>query len=211
MKQVISSFAAAVLSLSFAAGGVRAQQATPSPDRVEEDWELVIASPDLEGAGPQIATSMFPEGDDSSPFVEFDLNFRQTPKFQPGGLQVQVWSNKQVVDSAIHGTTAQCNTPGETVRWTQSMSLAGGQITYAIKAGTSTTWDAFGQDDQLTLSFATSATSLDAYTPQKSVDRSGVSWEANLVSGMRLVQVRYYAGGKLIMTDTSARAIPLAQ
>jgi hypothetical protein len=210
MRRVISSLAVAALCLASTAG-VRALQMTASPDRIEEDWEVVIATPDVEGAGPQVATSMFPGGDDTSPFVEFDLNFRQTPSFQPGGLQLQVWSAKQVVDSATHATRAQCNTSDETMSWTQSLSLAGGQVTYAITSGKSTTWDTFGQDNQLSVSFNTSLTALDGYSPQTSADKSGVSWESNLVSSMRLVRVRYYAGGKLIMTDTTPRVILLAQ
>src|SRR5690348_6875547 len=82
------------------------------PDRVEEDWELVIATPDTVGAGPQMTTSMSPVADDTGPFVAFDLNYREYPDFVAGGMQVQVWSEKQLLATASQAS-AQCNTAGE--------------------------------------------------------------------------------------------------
>lgn len=210
MRPIVSALSVAALILGAGLTALYGQTQTQStlPDRVEEDWELVIATPDPAAAGPQIATSMSPTADDSSPFVEFDVNFRQSPNFQAGGLQVQVWSEKRLLDSSSSGTD-QCNTPNETITWTQSMSLSGGSVAYAIKNGQSTTWGQFGQDNQLSVSYTSGLSALDGYSPDTSVTKSGVTWESNYVTSLRLVQVRYYAAGKLIMTDMTARSVPL--
>jgi hypothetical protein len=60
----------------------------PVIDRVQEDWTLVVASPDLVGVGPQITTCMSPVSDNSTPFVAFDMNYREFPSFSAGGLQL---------------------------------------------------------------------------------------------------------------------------
>lgn len=196
--------------LTIAAGGALAlgQSSQPVPDAVEEDWQLVVATPDVLGNGPQITTCMSPVIDGSTPFVAFDMNYREYPTFQPGGMQVQVWSGNQVAATASQGSTL-FNTPNETITWTQRMSVANGTVTYQVENGQSTTWGKFGQGSQLTVSFASSLTSMGGYSPSLSVVNSGVSWESNMVSSMALVQVRYYVGGQLIATDTTQRPITL--
>ena len=55
-------------------------QTPPVLDRIEEDWELVIGIPDTQANGPQITCTMSPSGDlTASPFVAFDLNYREYP------------------------------------------------------------------------------------------------------------------------------------
>lgn len=179
------------------------------PDRVEEDWELVIATPDMVGAGPQITTAMSPVADATSPFVALDLNYREYPAFVAGGMQVQVWSDKMLLGTATQATE-QCNTPGEKLTWTQRMSLASGTVTYAVVNGTSTTWGKFGQGyGLLNVTFDSTLASLAAYSPDLSAANSGVSWESNLVTSMKIVQVRYYSNGVVIATDSKTRSVRL--
>jgi hypothetical protein len=196
--------------LAFPVGGILADMPVLVPDQVEEDWQLVIASPDVDGVGPQITTAMSPVGDNSTPFAAFDLNYREYPTFLTGGMQIQVWSDNTIVGTASQGTE-QFATPGETVTWTQRMSIASdGTITYHVTNGQSTTWGKFGQGDgQLSVNYPTSHGSLSCYSPATSVKNSGVSWESNYVTSMTLVQVRYYAAGRLISTDTTQRPISL--
>jgi hypothetical protein len=113
--------------------------------------------------------------------------------------------------SATKGT-AQCSTTGETITWTQSMSLSSGTISFSINSGKSTTWGKFGQGQQLNLgnSFTTNLNSLSLYSPATTVANSGVGWEPNCVTSMTLLQVRYYAGGKLLATDKTVRTISLS-
>src|SRR5205823_5005504 len=140
--------------------------------------------------------------DGSTPFFVFNLNYRESPSFAPGGIEVQLWSGDQMLSASTKGT-ALLSTTGETITWTQTIKLASGSISFAIDSGKSTTWGKFGQGQQLnvTSSFTTSLNSLSQYTPANTVTNSGVGWEPNRVTSMKLVQVRYYAGGKLLSTD----------
>ncbi len=183
-----------------------AQSPTTVPDQVEEDWQVVVATPDVLGVGPQITTCMSPLSDISTAFVAFYLNYRPYPSFQAGGLQVQVWSNNQRLTNSSQGS-AQLNTANETITWTQRMSVSGGNVHYDVENGQSTTWGSFGQGEQLSVAFPAQVNALANYNPDVSAANSGVSWESNLVTSMTLVQVRKYAGGNLIATDTNPRTV----
>jgi hypothetical protein len=183
-------------------------QVAQAPDQVEEDWKLVVATPDVAGVGPQITTSMCPVADRTqAPFVAFDLNYREYPSFAAGGYQAQVWSGDQLVQNSTGGKTDQFATANETITWTQRMSLANGQITYVIAAGSSTTWGSFGSS--VNVSFTSSLASLSGYSPSTSATNSGVSWQVNNVQELTLVAVRYYANGVLLSTDTAQRQLVL--
>jgi hypothetical protein len=199
--------------LAFPATDILADTPPPLADRVEEDWELVIETPDVNKVGPQITTTMDPSGDSSSPYVAFDLNYREYPNYQAGGLQIQVWKDKDVIAEPSSQGSALFSTSGETVTWTQRMSIdQSGTVTYHIFNGQSTTWGQFGQGNGLLdVSFATSLSSLTGYSPTQSASKSAVTWQSNHVTRMTLLQVRYYANGQLISTDSTPRSITLAE
>src|SRR5215210_2681070 len=111
MRRTTSAFAPWLLAL--AAPGAFAQSA-PQPDRVEEDWEVVVGNPDPVGVGPQMSTSMSPVSDGSISCFVFDLNYRDYPSFLPGGMQVQVWDGETLVAAATKGSD-RCATAGETI------------------------------------------------------------------------------------------------
>jgi hypothetical protein len=166
----------ALSTMAFPISAIDAQQPPVVPNQVEEDWQLVIGTPDVIGVGPQITTSMSPVSDDSTPFAAFDLNYREYPNFQTGGMQIQVWSGDNVLSTSSHGSN-QFTTAGETVTWTQRMSIAsGGNVTYQIVNGQSTTWGEFPRNQtNLTVTFPTSSSDLSAYSPDTSVSNSGGS------------------------------------
>jgi hypothetical protein len=181
---------------------------TQTITRVEEDWQLVIDSPSTDEVGPQITTCMSAVSDGSDPFVAFDMNYREYPDFRPGGMQLQVWSNNQV-DGTASQHDDQLAEDGETITWTQSMSLSGSTITYQVKNGQSDTWDEFGGGSNLLVSFSSTAPDLSGYSPDTSAKKSGVTWESNRVTSMTLLRVRYYAGSVLVNTDSTSRTIDL--
>jgi hypothetical protein len=186
---------------------------TPSgpPDQVEEDWQVVIATADPVGVGPQITTCMSPVSDSSTPFVAFDMNYRDVQTFQPGGLQVNVYSNGSALASSTQGSQI-CQTANETISWTQRMHLTStNQISYSIVNGQSTTWGQFGRAQGLgRVSFPASGASLATYSPDTSVANSGAGWESDHVTSMTLVRVRYYLAGVLLSTDSNARQVTLS-
>jgi hypothetical protein len=211
MRRINTLIIVAAAALASPIHGLEAQTPAVVPDQVEEDWELVVGTPDIIGVGPQITTSMSPVSDNSTPFFAFDLNYREYPSFQAGGMQIQVWDGDNVLSTSSKGS-AQFATPGETVTWTQRMSIDEGTVSYQVRNGQSTTWGSFGGSGQLKVSFSTSYDSLSGYSPDTSVSNSGVSWESNYVTSMRLVQVRYYdASGRLISTDSTPRSIISSQ
>lgn len=197
-------------ALAMGGNGELAWAQTLEPDQIEEDWQIVLDTPDPATAGPQITTTMGPVSDGSSQFFIFNMNYRDQPEFKPGGLEIEIWMGKELINTLSKGTE-QCSTNGETITWTQRMKITSGTITWAIDSGSSQTFGKFGQGQQLTLtsSFPTGLNSLSQYSPDTSVANSGVGWEANRVTSMTLLEVRYYAAGKLLSTDNQARSVPL--
>lgn len=218
MHRFLSIGLLALMAWNVSLSSARAQS-NPPPDYIEEDWKVVIGSPDPTGGGPQISTILSPVspvslgGNGSVPFFIFNLNYRESPTFSPGGFEIQIWSGDQMLSSTAKGT-AQCSTDGETITWTQSITLSSGSISFGIDKGRSTTWGRFGQGQQLDMrnvgSFTTSLTSLSGYSPATTVTNSGVGWQPNRVTSMTLLQVRYYAGGHLQSTDSTPRTINLS-
>ena len=186
-------------------------QTTGAIDQVEEDWQVVIATPNPNEVGPQFTTCMTPVADGSTPFVALDLNYRDVQSFQPGGLQVNVYSNGSATATSTQGN-AVCSTSNETISWTQRMSLSSGsQFTYSIVNGQSTTWGQFGTSNGLSaVNFTATSSSFASYSPAVSVAKSGAGWQSNRVSSMTLLRVRYYSSGQLISTDNNARSVTMS-
>ena len=89
MRSIYPALVFAVATLTCPSTVIRAQSAPAGTDRVEEDWKLVIADPDPAGAGPQVTTCMFPDDGDLTNFVAFNLNYRASPSFAAGGVEIQ--------------------------------------------------------------------------------------------------------------------------
>ena len=111
---------------------------------------------------------MFPDDGDLTSFVAFNLNYRASPSFAAGGVEIQTWDDGSLSGSASQGS-AQCEMAGEQITWTQRMSLAQGAMTYSIEGGESTTWGKFGQGNGLLQVQVNSlANSFDSYSPATS-------------------------------------------
>jgi hypothetical protein len=181
------------------------------PDQIEEDWQVVIASPSIVEVGPQLTTCMSPVSDGSTPFFAFNMNYRDAGTFKPGGLQATIYSGGSVLNSSTQGN-AVCETPNESITWTQRMSVADdGTVTCTVVNGQSNTWGQFGQGQGLDpVSFASSIASMESYSPATSVAKSGAGWESDRVTSMVLLRVRYYRNGQLLSTDNNARSVTLS-
>jgi len=173
-------------------------------DRVEEDWVLVVDDT-VSTDGPQLNTVMCPVGDLSQPAVVLDINYRHVPSYQPGGLQVLGYGQAGIFNSNTV-TTLPLSLANETIRWTQRMTLSGGQVNYLIPAMSSTTWGT-STNNTVLLSFDSSATSLSGYDPSSSASNSGGAWKTQGLKSLTLVQVRYYQGDTLLYTDSTSRPV----
>jgi hypothetical protein len=186
-------------------------------DQVEEDWMVVINDPDPESTGPQITTCLSPVSG-SSAFVAFCLNYRDDPEWKPGGLQIKAYgeaigaSRDRPLVASDTANTEPFQTVGETITWTQRISISSGTLSYTVHNGASTTWGSFGQEQgNLGVSYPTSLSDLGSYRSDDSVTLSAAGWQANRVKSMSLLRVRYYKGGSLISTDATLREVVLPE
>jgi hypothetical protein len=192
-------FAAVALASSAAA-------TTPSIVRVEEDWELVVASPDSNSVGPQVTCMISATGDFTSLVGGFDVNHRSWPGFVGGGLQLQVCEGElplETKESVCDCTMSQ----SDTVRWTASMALQGDNFVLEISDGTSATWGSFGNQGNLKTITATTLGNLNAYTPNFSVQNSGVGYAANRVQSLVLKRVRLITDTGQVIEDSTPRTV----
>jgi len=165
---------------------------------VEEDWELIIGSPDADSAAPQIRCVMSPSRDLESTHVAFTINHHTQPAYQSGGLQLQVWDGQTLEKSRSAPSNKLLSHPGEIIRWTQRMSIAGGVVTFEILNGSSTTWKEFGGEGHLKLTIPTVRTDFKEYHPLVSTANSEVGFAANRVEGLLQKEVRVYTSEGLL-------------
>jgi hypothetical protein len=182
-------------------------QSVPYVIRVEEDWELVVGDPDANTNAPQVSCVVAPVGNVDGHYATLSLNHQSLPDFVAGGIQLQVWSNETPVEWRKFPDDSLINTPSETIRWTQTMELAGGQLTFEVVSGTSTTWGVFGGQGYLKASVATTLENLNAYNPAVSVENSGVSFAANRVQSLVLRRVRLVMSNGEVLEDNTARTV----
>ena len=177
--------------------------------RIEEDWVLVVGEPDPDLDAPQVSVGMSPLADFDSAYVVFNINHRSQPTYVPGGLQLQVWNNSVPLLSDDDPDDEVMSQAGETVTWTQQMTLSNGTFTVAIVNGNSQTWGTFGGDGRLLASLAASFGNLNAYSPNVSVSNSGVSFAPNRVQSLTLNCVRYYTSDGQVIQDNQPRVVAL--
>src|SRR3954470_12113540 len=114
---------------------------------VEEHWELQISQPDSERSAPQTTMVMSPNHDVTGMHFLFTLNHVTLPEYQPGGMQVQAWDGDNLSQEKAGSASAALQNSGETVRWTQRLSLHDATLTFQVADGQSETWSTFGGDD----------------------------------------------------------------
>ena len=194
--------------VAFVALPLCAQTETPlNVMQVEEDWELVLLTPDSNTTAPQVVATMAPSQDFDSLYAAFEINHHSQPEFSPGGLQLQVWADEEPITAKNWNEDAAMYTSGETVTWTQSMHLTGHVLTFEITDGTSSTWGAFGGTGLLKASLNTSLENLNGYHPQVSVNNSGVGFASNRVARLVLKRVRLVLASGAVLEDSTERVV----
>lgn len=201
------AFASLACAGVFALTNSAFAQAPVSIEKVEEDWELVVGTPDPNSSGPQITCSIAPVADDDSLYATFELNHRTQPAFERGGLQLQTWSSSFNLDSNPYPQNQIMSTTGETVTWTQSMRLSGETLTFEINNGNSTTWGNFGGQGYMRSSHVSGLSNLNNYSPADSVANSGVGFAGNRVQSLTLKRVRYYTTDGQVISDEQPHTV----
>lgn len=179
---------------------------TPDPTilQVEEDWEIKVANPDPDFNTPEIVTSIGPRADDSEPAAYLLINHETQPSYTAGGIQFQVWQNRQLLGYQNRAPFRCLNTTQEKIQFTLVMTLENGRLNYQVTNGTSTT---FGSFNDLSISVATQLTSLSAYDPAESIRRSEVTVGVNRLSKYQLNEVRYLLSNDEEQVDDTVRSI----
>jgi len=184
-----------------------AGQSEPQVVRVEEQWELIVTTPDPDSSGPQVTTVISPVGNVTGVHAAFELNQQSLPEFTPGGLQLQVWNNELPLAYRQFPAPAVMATAGEHVVWTQSLVLGDGKLTFEIRNGQSTSWGSFGGQGYLKAAVCTELTNLNQYDPAVSVANSGVGYAANRVQSLVLKGVRLTLSTGEVLEDNTARVV----
>ncbi len=190
----------AVVESAVAEGG-------PTVTRVEEDWELVVATPDTNSVAPQVTCVFSPVGNINSLYAALELNHQSVPDFVPGGLQLQIWEGEIHRHTRKYPNASVMSSSGETVRWTQCMELKDGTLTFEVRNGGSSTWGSFGGQGYLKATAATGLTSLNGYDPSVSVNNSGIGYASNRVQSLVIKRVRVYTASGLLFEDNTAREV----
>jgi len=173
---------------------------------VQEDWELVVGDPDPLSNAPQVTCVISPVGNVDSLHAAFELNHQTEPAYEAGGLQLQVWEGEEHLNTKWFPEHNQLATSDEVVQWTQQLVLAGGELTFEVTSGESTTWGSFG--GKLRTTVGSTLANLNEYDPEVSVANSGVGFAGNRVVSLVLKRVRWYAAdGTLLVEDNTLRVV----
>lgn len=172
--------------------------------RVEEDWQLNLNEPDDNVDSPQLHTIMTPYGDVDSYFAQVLWNYRETPNFVAGGVQLQSYRGEDM-QSRRSLEFGQLSTRAESVRWTQALETDGMRLVFEVVDGESETWGSFGRE--MRISDDANLASLDEYSPDTSARESCVTYGGNRVDSLVITEVRYYGASGLLWTDSSPRVV----
>jgi hypothetical protein len=172
--------------------------------RIEEDWSLTVNDPDPQRGAPQVATQMAPSPW-SRYFFVFQINYRELSDFVEGGLQAQIWKDNSIRDWKSAGI-ATMGTPNEVVTWTQSMERDGAELKFKIKSGSSTTWGDLAEAG-LQVKTANGRAAFTTYSSDYSTEKSGITYGANRVNQLTLVEVRKYKADGTCDQETTPRIV----
>ncbi len=203
-RPVLWGFLAATLCLTSA------EKAFAVPGiyyRIEEDWELVLNTPDLSFPAPQIVMMMKPAV--TSPKTAlFLVNHHDTPVFNAGGGQIQIWDSDVLRSyKSFQGPTLI--RVGEKVTWTQFMCRQGGKFEFGLSAvsgdawGTNTATDLGGP-----ITFGDIKPVFDGYDVTNSLQNATITFGADRINSLKLIQVRKYpSDGSPVEVDVTEHVV----
>jgi hypothetical protein len=179
--------------------------AAPTLVRVEEDWSLLVTQPVADLASPQVSSQMSPDPGQPE-FCNFHLNSCDIPSFSQGGLQLQVWQDQSCLATATSDDRSVLATPDELITWTQYLKVEGNVLVFGISAASSQTWGDFsGGALQVVLPGA--APVLDNYSSEYSQQNSGITFGANRVASLVIVEVRKYYSDGSVKTEHDPKVV----
>lgn len=157
--------------------------------RVEEDWVLVVETPDPLQDAPQVSTWMSPHHSLTEDYFGVDFNHAQRSGYDGGGFQTKAMHDATVIDERLLNHGQNLNIVNETVKWTQVLAIDNRKLIFSIKNGSSISWGSFGGSDT-EIRRPTSMDNLNSYNPKISCESSGVGYAANRVASLKLSKIR---------------------
>lgn len=157
--------------------------------RVEEDWQLVVETPDPLQDAPQVSTWMSPTNSLSGDYFGVDFNHAQRSNYEGGGYQTKAMNGSTLVEDRLNSAGQNLQHQGETLVWTQALAIENQELVFWIKNGTSTSWGSFGGMDTL-IRRSTELSHLNGYDPEVTINSSGVGYASNRVGSLKLLRVR---------------------
>lgn len=174
--------------------------------RIEEHWELAITQADSQTNAPQIMMHFSPFGAESDLHFELDLNHASAPAYAPGGLQVRAMDGNRVLSDVRLLDDNRLASNSEVLSWVQIAQKQPTGWAFAIGYGTSTSWGAFGGPPTV-VTLPTGELPLN-YSPEASLQNSGVIYAKNRVERLTLRKVRYYLNSNEYRDVTIDRSVP---
>ena len=176
--------------------------------RVEEEWEVLIGSPDPFLDMPQIVTVFGPADPNTGVHAVFELNHGTLPEFGEGGMQLQYWSGETLKGYRRQKAPTEFSTAGETVKFTTVTEIENGNLTMSVTNGKSRTFGNFGDESSLRIQVQTNLSNLDGMSLENSVLHSKVTYGANHVQKFQRNRVQMLnADGDVVATDTQVREV----
>ncbi|MHB0954903.1 MAG: hypothetical protein ACYC6N_21840 [Pirellulaceae bacterium] len=175
--------------------------------RVEEEWELIVGTPDLASNSPQVTCAMSPSTGLDGLYMTFEVNHRSGPDYVAGGLNMLVWVGERHLVTKSWTNSRSLTTVGETVCWTQAIEVREGQLTLEVIRGRSTTWGDFASPGFLKTFVPTLRSDLNSYSPTVSAEHSGVTFASGSVQRLVLKSIRYYRADGTMQVDATPRVI----
>lgn len=194
------------LVIFHSSGMLRADDGERRLIRVEEDWVALIAEPDPSTSSPQILNVISPSQSTSGVFGLIQVNHRDQPVFNEGGLQVQVHRGASLLGTAQADRTATLSRSSDSLRYTVAMELTENGVRFELLKGASRTWGRFAQTP-VTVTVSDETSTLEHYSPEFSTENTCVNLGAHRVELLYLNTTRYTFDNGDVETDTTDRVL----
>lgn len=169
----------------------------PQIYKVEEDWKLVVAEPQVAIHSPQLTLYTTPEKSRPLTYFQLQLNHAAREDFLGGGFMVSAVREDEVAEEARSDFRSPFTHDGELIKWTTVMAVLDGELLYAVKDGHGSAWGTFGGPEYIVRMPAGNSTSLAKYSPLQSLETVDFGFGGNRVKSLTLEKVRvYYTDGK---------------
>lgn len=170
-------------------------QSTPAYYRIEQDWKLVVSTPNSDQGTPNIVVAMTPQAS-TNIFANLLINYGSTPSYSAGGFQTQLWNGSTLVSSGDYKSN-KLNYANESITFTTYLNYTPSTQTleFGVVNGSSQSFGSFTNCTPLVLTYVPQAalsSALAAYSTTDTISNSEIVAGAEQVSSLTITAVRKY-------------------